>query len=93
MVLYFADTNNWDVVEVQGEPWPGRDCHGNRCYDNTHFKTRQEAVDKLMSESNAWMILCGRDLARKERDLADAKGFAAESMKVWTMLRERDWSK
>lgn len=89
MTLYFADTAAWTVREVQGEPWPGKDNEGNQCFENTHFKTRNDAIDRLLNEASAYMIMSGREVMEAEKRLQIAQIAAAESVKVWAKLKNR----
>jgi hypothetical protein len=79
MKLWKRDTENWTVREVDGDPWPGIDSDGDKCYTNTHFETEAVAWASLYAEARAWLSLSTRallaareDLARREKECVEA---------------------
>jgi hypothetical protein len=87
MTLYFVETAKWEVREVQGEPWPGKDNEGNSCFDNTHFAAQQEAMNRLVNKASAYVIMSGRDVIEQEQRLEIARTAAAESAKIWVKVK------
>lgn len=73
MKLWKADTTNWVVREVEGEPYPGIDEDGETCYENTHFSSKAEALDHLEKEAIAMVSLSARSLLRARERLKDAE--------------------
>lgn len=89
MKLWKRDTTNWTVRQVDGEPWPGSDSEGDKCYTNTHFENEADAWESLESEANAWVSIASRNLKRvredvllQERALAEAALALASVMKA-----------
>ena len=74
-VMWRADDDLWDVVEVEcpNGLFPHHDADGKRIFDNTHFRTREEALVKLLAEADAFVSLSVDRLRRAEREVADAK--------------------
>lgn len=79
MKLWKRDTENWTVREVEGEPWPGYDSEGHKCYENTHFANEADAWESLEGEARAWLSLATSgliqaraDVAKREKECADA---------------------
>lgn len=89
MTLYFSDTSKWEVRAVEGTPWPGYDAEGNRCYENTHFKTEQEAIDNLFIQAKAWVVLKGRDVEQARMKLRAQEREAADAAAMLSKLTDR----
>lgn len=79
MKLWKRDTKNMTVREVDGEPWPGTDAEGETCYQNTHFATRDEAVDSLRREVAARVYLAASRVTNALNDLAQANAEAGHA--------------
>lgn len=62
--VYKVDTSKLEVRCVSGGPWPEVDSEGNTCFDNTHFGTIGEALEKLRAECDAWLSLNFRERGR-----------------------------
>jgi hypothetical protein len=69
MKLWKADSKNWTVREVEGEPYPGSDQDGDTCYENTHFQSEAEALDSIRREAEAFVKLSARQLLRAQHAL------------------------
>ncbi len=88
MKLWKRDTKNWTVRQVEGDPWPGSDSEGDKCYVNTHFDNEAEAWEQLHAEAKAWLSLSVRSLndaratvTKYEKESADAAVALAGVMK------------
>lgn len=62
MKVYTYDYANACVVERECEVfgYPHNDSSGAQQYVNTHFRTRLEAAEKLVSETQAGVSMCAR---------------------------------
>ncbi|WP_372650851.1 hypothetical protein [Draconibacterium sp.] len=49
--------------------WPNTTFDGITMYDNTHFKTREEALKQGISETGAWIKLLEEQIDEKEQEL------------------------
>lgn len=81
MKLFKIAKDRRSVVEVEGEPWPGRDSEGAECFDNTHFETRALALEALKRDAELGVIFAGEDVQRAKQQLLKeetAAGIAAE---------------
>ena len=79
MKLYKVDIVKCEVREIDGEPWPGSDSEGDKCFANTHFAVENAAWEKLNESVVAWVEVAARDVVRQraqvlvyERNAADA---------------------
>ena len=64
MKLWKYHTPSGTVSPVEGEPWPGRDEHGARCYENTHFITEAEAWEYMAKDAEAAVLLARARVTR-----------------------------
>jgi hypothetical protein len=62
VILWKSDTTKWEVRQVDGEPWPGKDSEGDTCFTNTHFDERSKAIDNLVRNVDAMISMSVRDL-------------------------------
>jgi hypothetical protein len=69
--LFKVDTTDCEVRCVTGGPWPAKDSEGDICFDNTHFSTHREALEKLRAECDAWLSLNFRERGRLHERLAE----------------------
>lgn len=83
MKFFKADTERWEVREVDGEPWPGKDSEGDTCFDNTHFLDMAKALEKLEREASAWVQLAGRNVADQRNKTKEAEFEAATAAAVF----------
>lgn len=79
MRLWKWDSKTWTVREVEGEPYPGSDNEGDTCFDNTHFKSKAEALTSLRREVEAIVKLSARDLIRAKEQLSQAQARCGEA--------------
>lgn len=89
MKLHKVDGEKFEVREVEGEPWPGKDSEGEQCFDNTHFADAAEAWAKLEREADAFVIITGRRVARMQAELADMQRTAGEAAAALAKVRDR----
>ena len=94
MILFKRDAEKWEVRQVEGEPYPGRDSENAPCYINTHFESEDDAWNSLFEEAQAYVYLSGAGVTRAKVDLLKAReeaSDAAEDMsKVSAALRNRE---
>lgn len=76
--LWKVDHEKSETRLVDAEPWPGSDSEGDRVFDNTHFKTRSEALHALERGSLAGLWLAGRNVERCEAELREANRLAGQ---------------
>lgn len=91
--MYRADTTKWEVVEVEcpnGTDYPNDDADGHRIYENTHFKTAQEALGQLRSEATAGVRLAGAEVDTQQQRLWKAEKRAAEAAKWFAKVCDLD---
>ena len=88
MNLYTNDPQNWTVLEVEGEPYPGTDSDGEICYINSHFRTEAEAWESLKAEVEARVSLAGCNVAQKKLELQKAQEKAGEAAIAFEKMRE-----
>ena len=67
-----------DQVQIEGTQcetfgYPHRDIDGHEMYENTHFKTKEEAWETLMAERYAGVELSSYSVEAREQDLRNAK--------------------
>lgn len=69
--MWRADIQLWQPIEVECPHglYPHKDADGVAIYINTHFKTKTEALNKLLGEAEAWVSISERDLSRIKTDL------------------------
>lgn len=79
MKLWKRDTKNMTVREVDGEPWPGTDEEGETCYENTHFASREEAMDSLRRDVAARVSLAASRVTNAMNELAQANAEAGNA--------------
>ena len=77
MKLWKYHTPSGTVSQVEGEPWPGRDEHGARCYENTHFITEAEAWEYMAKDAEAAVLLTGARVTRAREMLRAAEEAAS----------------
>lgn len=94
MILFKRDAEKWEVRQVDGEPYPGRDSENATCYINTHFANEDDAWDSLLEEARAYVCLSGNGVTRAKEDLLKAReeaSDAAEALsKVADAMRKRE---
>ena len=76
------------IIEQQCESygWPNITHDGQLMYENTHFPTRDEAVQYLASNLRAGIELDGRRIAELETDLAECKQRLATHLTHFTRV-------
>ena len=79
MKLWKRDTEKWTVREVEGEPWPGYDSEGYKCYENTHFANEADAWKSLEAEARAWLSLATSGLIQARADVVKREKERADS--------------
>lgn len=79
MKLFKRDTTKWEVRQVDGEPYPGEDSEGEKCYINTHFENESDAWDSLKSNVEAYVEMSARRIEDAKIELAKAEKQAAEA--------------
>lgn len=57
MWKYDFDASDVREVDCPNGTWPAKDGEGHRIFENTHFKTEDEAWDHLEAERNAAISL------------------------------------
>ena len=97
MKRWKADTKNWEVREVEANEWPGIDSEGDICYDATHHETKEKAIAFLVSESEAWIKVCGYAMTRAldqvkqaQKDAGDAAVAYVKSLKLQEDCQMKD---
>lgn len=95
MKLWKVDGVLFEVREVDGTPWPGKDSDGDTCYINSHFETRAEALHKLAAECSACLQINARARVRLQQQLRalgqqdqDAKDAYNEAMRQLALTRD-----
>lgn len=81
--LFKVDPVKGEVRCVTGGAWPARDSEGETCFENTHFSTQREALEKLRAESEARIKLIAGErgiLLQRIADLQQAEMNARESL-------------
>ena len=81
MLTRWKDGGDHKPVEVECPDglWPNDDADGERIFENSHFETRSECVDRMKAEAEAGVRLAGsrvelarQSLQNEERDAAQA---------------------
>ncbi len=88
----------WRADEKQQEPvlvecpnglYPAKDVDGFTVFENTHFENKEHAWDKLLRESEAWVMHSGCEIPRIEKKLQEAQQDAAEAAKMYAAVRQK----
>lgn len=84
IVMWFSNTSIWQVEQVfcPDGLWPNRDSRGNQIFDNTHFKTPEEAHKELQIEVDAWLSFSVSAVKSLELQLAAAKESVNDAAKA-----------
>ena len=88
MRLYRYDTASATVIETEGDGWPGHDADGVQIFDNTHFKTKREAWDKMLRDAEAGVSLTARSVRDMRDKLTKAEADAATAAIDWAAVRD-----
>ena len=90
LMMWRADNTLWRPVHVVCPHglYPSRDAEGHSIYENTHFFEKSEAWNKLLSESEAWVKLTGKDVLNAEKTLRKTKDIAAQAAKAFSLVRD-----
>jgi len=83
MKIYRGNDGDTEPVEMECEEfgYPHNTTCGEEMYDNTHFKTEQEAWDSILKSVKAGVELVGRDIVLAENYLRGTEKMAAEIAK------------
>lgn len=74
LVMWRADTKQWRAIQVQcPDGLHTKDSDGKSMYENTHFRTPEEAWERLREESSAWLKLSIRSMKQLESKINMAK--------------------
>lgn len=76
--LWKVDTTKCEVRAVMGANFPERDSEGTTIYTNTHFRTPEEAWDRLLANAEAGVRLAARAVVSARTALRDAEQRAAQ---------------
>lgn len=74
-------TRNLKVVEVDcpnGMEFPKLDADGDKIYENTHFATKMEALEKVISKCDIWISNLARDIESLKQDIKDNQDILTE---------------
>lgn len=95
MKLYKVDGVKWEVREVDGTPWPGKDSEGDTCYENSHYRHEAGAWGKLAAEAEACIQINARmrkhlrdQLAMLDQQDAEAEVAHTLAMRKLALLRD-----
>lgn len=88
MKLWKVDATAGTVRQVAGEPYPGRDEEGDKCYENTHFADETTAWEKLLRETAAGVALAGSAVVEARRQLDLANDRAGRAAALYTKARD-----
>jgi hypothetical protein len=84
--LWKRDTKNWEVRQVTGELYPGRDSEGDSCYENTHFLNEDDAWASLRAEAEAVVSLSAGNVENAKQSLLRANAEAGEAVIIMTKV-------
>ncbi|WKJ88792.1 hypothetical protein QZJ86_12240 [Methylomonas montana] len=85
--LYKVCCRNWEIRIVTGQPWPGQDSEGDKCFVNTHFENELDAIKRLIDCAWARLSLAQRAISTAEYHLRQAKQEGAGSKAAIEKLR------
>lgn len=71
--LYKVCCKNWEIRIVNGQPWPGQDDEGDKCFVNTHFESELDAIKRLIDCATSRLSLGQRAVTTAEYHLRRAK--------------------
>lgn len=77
--LYKVCRRQWEIRAVTGQPWPGQDSEGDKCFVNTHFELEADAIKQLIEQAEAFNRLSKRAIDTAEYHLRYAKQQHADS--------------
>lgn len=88
--MWRADTQLWLPIEVECPHglYPHEDADGMKIYANTHFKTKAEAMDKLLGEAEAWVCISDRDLSQARKNLQIIESECEKAHKALIAMRD-----
>jgi len=67
--------------------WPEYDSDGVQIFENTHFKTEDQAWKSIEESVLAGISLAGREVEFREKQLAESKDWAAQAAKDFALFR------
>lgn len=74
-----ADLLKCQIRLVAAGSYPDHDSEGDQVFDNTHFTSRDEALEQLRSEAESCVCLAGMAVQRAYEDLHKANVAAGEA--------------
>lgn len=91
LVMWRADTKKWRAIQVECSDglYLEKDADGVDIYENTHFKTAEEAWESLERESMAWLKGSTKELKRLKSSIEIVKDEIAEAAEKVVLVRER----
>jgi hypothetical protein len=80
-------------VEFQCEEfgWPHKTTTGEQMYENTHFRTIEEAWDNLKKNAEAQVYLSGQTVNQARYRLAEAEKHAANAAARYARITRGIW--
>lgn len=79
MKLWKYHSETGTVTSIEGTPYPGTDADGETCYDNTHFKTEDEAWKHMVKDVMAGVSLAGMAVKSTRKALTAAEHEAGQA--------------
>jgi hypothetical protein len=87
MKLWKYHTATGTVRRVEGKPYPGKDEDGETCYDNSHFKTEEEAWAAMVRDAEAGVSLAGSAVQSARKKMEEAEKDAASACADYAVVR------
>jgi hypothetical protein len=88
LVMWRADKKQMKPVEVQCPDglYPASDSDGEKIWENTHFKTRAECLERLRGDAAIGVRWAGEDVAEMRKRLAEACEKAGKAAEIFAAV-------
>jgi len=88
LVMWRADKKQMRPVEVQCPDglYPAKDSDGETIWDNTHFKTYSESLQRLREDAQVGVRWAGEDVVEARRRLAEAYEKAGKAAAIFAAV-------
>ncbi len=90
IVRWRADKKQMQPVEVACPDglFPNNDADGEKIFENTHFKTREECLARLRDDAAIGVRWAGEEVTRCRRNLEEAYKKAGSAAEIFAKLSE-----